>query len=501
MNPVTDLLGRGFALHQRGQSEEAERLYTEVLKIDPHQFDALHLLGLLKHGQGNNSEALSLVGAALNIKPDYADALLNYGSILAALERHEEAIVYFDRAMARNPSSARALNNRGNSLAELKRFDEALACFDQALAMDSNYVSCLVNRARMLRDIGRYAEAIPNYARALELQPGIADSNFIHAMRDCEMHLGLAELALGNFSSGWKLYESRFKKPTAPSPWLYSMPRWKGEYVKGRMVAWGEQGLGDEILFASLIPDLRRYADSVVLETEPRLKKLFARSFPEVDVVGRGESLNKDVVAQSPIGSLGQYLRPSWESFPRRDSGYLVPDRDFAARLRSRLCANGRAVIGLSWISKGNKFAEFKTARLSDFQSVLQLPGCRFIDLQYGDTLAERDALRNSTGIVVERLADIDNTNDIDGLAALITACDVIVTVSNTTAHLAGALGKPTMLFVQHTGRNWYWFTERPDSPWYPRLRVNRQVPGQPWKDLIALGTGQVAAAVKAPGT
>jgi tetratricopeptide (TPR) repeat protein len=488
MTSLRNVLERAFALHQQGNAKEAEQLYTQVLKADPRQFDALHLLGLLKHQQGNNTEGLRLIGAALKIKPDYADAVLNYGSVLAALERHEEALVYFDRAVATNPSSPRALNNRGNSLAELMRFDEALSCFDKALAIDPDYANCLVNRARMLVDIGRYAEAIPTYTRALKFDPEDADS---------QMHKGYAELSLGNFPSGWKGYEWRWKSPTAPAKWHFSLPRWKGEHVKGTIVAWGEQGLGDEILFASMIPDLVPLADSVVLDVEPRLKKLLARSFPQVEVIGRGEPLPRPAIVQSPLGSLGQYLRLSWEAFPRRDSGYVVPDPDRTAELRGRLSPDGRPVIGLSWVSKNPKFAQFKSARLSDFQSVLQLAGCRFIDLQYGDTLAEREALKETTGIIVERLEDIDNTNDIEGLAALISACDLVVTVSNTTAHLAGALGKPTVLFVPHTGRTWYWFSQRPDSPWYPRMHVNRQKHGQSWKDLIDRTAGEVAGLVE----
>ena len=489
MKSVGDLLVSAFALHQQGQFKESEQLYTEVLKADRRNFDALHLLGLVKHQQGNHEEALRLIGQALKVKPDHPDAVLNYGSVLAALERHEEALAYFDRAVEMTPSSPRALNNRGNSLAEMMRFEEALTCFDRALAIDPDYANCLVNRGRMLVDIGRYAEGIPNYERALKFDPNDAES---------QMHLGYARLSLGDMPRGWKGYEWRWKNPTSPSKWHFLLPRWNGEHVRGPVLAFGEQGLGEEILFASMVPDLAQRVDSVVLEVEPRLKKLFGRSFPQVDVIGRGEPLPKSAVMQSPLGSLGQHLRPSLDSFPRRDAGYLLADRELGASLRRRLSPDGQPVIGLSWISRNPRFAAFKSARLSDFQSVLQLPKCRFIDLQYGDTRDERDALSRETGLLVERLEDIDNMNDIDGLASLITACDVVVTVSNTTAHLSGALGKPTVLFVPHTGRTWYWLAGRADSPWYPHMYITRQKHGQSWKDLIALSAGQVAALVEA---
>jgi ADP-heptose:LPS heptosyltransferase len=121
------------------------------------------------------------------------------------------------------------------------------------------------------------------------------------------------------------------------------------------------------------------------------------------------------------------------------------------------------------------------------------------VDLQYGDTAAEIEAVRGEFGVAVKHLDEIDNTNDIDGLAALIGACDVVLTVSNTTAHIAGALGKPVWVMVPHgQGRLWYWFHERADSPWYPEMRICRQQKGQSWADLIASAVSQIADFVQA---
>jgi ADP-heptose:LPS heptosyltransferase len=154
-------------------------------------------------------------------------------------------------------------------------------------------------------------------------------------------------------------------------------------------------------------------------------------------------------------------------------------------------------VIGLSWISKAPVGGEAKSARLMDFEPLLRTPGRRFVDLQYGDTRDERLVVERELGVPVERLDDIDNTNDLDGLAALMCACDAVVTVSNTTAHLAGALGVPTWVMVPHgQARIWYWFRDKDDSPWYPRVRVRRQQRGQPWREVVAAVAREVAGAV-----
>ena len=173
---------------------------------------------------------------------------------------------------------------------------------------------------------------------------------------------------------------------------------------------------------------------------------------------------------------LAGFLRPDWQSFPLYENGFLRCDSALSARLRERLDRrpqSGRAVLG----EQEPAFRKSTRARnCTTLPRVLRLPDCRFIDLQYGDTRVEREAVQHDLGVAVDRLPDIDNFNDIEGLAALIRACDIVVTVSNTTAHLAGALGKETYLLVPSgRGRMWCWFRGRDDNPFYPRMRIRHQ--------------------------
>ena len=201
---------------------------------------------------------------------------------------------------------------------------------------------------------------------------------------------------------------------------------------------------------------------------------------------------------QEPLSGLPRHLRPNFDSFPQRAQGYLVPDAARVRQLRDRLTAGGRPVIGLTWFSRNPKVGRFKSARLQDFAALLKQPGYRFVDLQYGDTAAERAAVEHELGVRVERLDDIDNTNDIDGLAALIAACDVVLTVSSMTAHLAGAVGARTWVMMPiGRGHLWYWFMDQPKSPWYPRVEVRRQQEGQAWSDLVEATAPEIAAALR----
>jgi len=244
-----------------------------------------------------------------------------------------------------------------------------------------------------------------------------------------------------------------------------------------------------------MIGELQARVPSIILEVERRLVDLFARSFPGVRVVAYGGDLSGEgIAAQVPITMLGQFLRPHWDSFPKRERGYLTADPERTAALRARLTIGGEKLVGLSWRSVSPIMGRNKSARLIDLASILRLPGVNFVDLQYGDTGEERAAVERETGVAVRRIDDIDNTKDIDGLAALTSACDAVVTVSNTTAHLAGALGRPTWVLVPFGFAGiWYWFKEKKQSPWYANVYVQYQAMDQSWDRLMSSASTEIA--------
>ena len=404
-------------------------------------------------------------------------------------------MAHHQRALALDPDRAEAHYNLARVLRSLNRFDDAREHFQTALALDPNFPrarEAQVGIATAFAALRRYDEAEQCFEHLVSAQPDFALAKCYRA---------LMYLSLGRFAEGWPLFESRWDAGLQSiGPNKYDQMPWSAEQVPGTLLIWGEQGLGDQILYASMVAEAASYATATILEVEKRLVALFARSFPGVQVVASAaEPYQNRFDAQVAIGSLGRFLRPSWQAFPRPPAPYLAADQAQTGALRSLLTKGGRAVIGLSWRSYNPESGRYKTARLADFAPLLRLPGYRFIDLQYGDTREERDAIARDFGVQVERLEDIDNTNDIDGLASLISACDAVVTVSNTTAHLAGALGKPTWVLVPlgHS-RIWYWFDDQTESPWYPRVRVWRQGAGQSWAELIASATDQISAFVEA---
>jgi tetratricopeptide (TPR) repeat protein len=412
------------------------------------------------------------------------------GAALEALGLSQDAAQSARQALQLKPDSAEAHQNLANALQSLGDNESALQHCRKALELKPDLVEAHATIGIVLESLDRSDEALASYDTAIRLKPNFALPR---------NNKGLLCLSLARLTEGWRLMEEQWRLEPSHIG-LYPQPRWDGGHVRGTLLAWGEQGLGDQIIYATMLDELADRADELVIQVDPRLVPLFRRSFQNARVVPHEPHKLYDgrIDAQSAFTALGPYLRGSRDAFPRRDRGHLVADAARAQALRQRLTSTGYKLIGLSWISRSKTIGSDKSAQLRDLEPVLRLPGCRFVDLQYGDTQAERQAVEREFGIRVERLPDIDTTNDIDGLAALMTACDAVVSVSNTNAHLAGAVGTPTWVMVPlGRAKIWYWFREELDSPWYPRVRVRRLMPEQTWRESFAVAASEVRTFLK----
>ena len=469
---------------------DAVRAYRQAVTLHPDFLQAWQRLGPLLYELGDHENARNANEHTVRLAPRSPQALVNLGAALQALNRPDEAIEKYRAAISLKPDHAAAHANLGGALRLLGRYEETIESCQRALALDPKIGAAEMNLANALRALDRDEEALQHYDVAISLSPRSADARY---------NKGLCCLHLGKLGEGFDLREARWEKVAKERyPRYFGHPEWNGEALKdGMLLVWGDEGLGDQILCAAMLRDLASRVRTPIVEIERRLVPLLSRSFPALKI----RAIDSDehggrIVAHVALTSLGRFLRRELDAIPNCAHGYLKADPALTTRLRTRLRRTGKTVVGLSWISRNPVHGAAKSARLADFESVLRLPRCSFVDLQYGDTTIERDAVARELGVTVERLTDIDNTNDIDGLAALISACDVVVTVSNTTAHLAGALGRDTWVFVpQGHARLWYWFKNRDRSPWYPRTHVRHQTLGQSWAQVIAASVPDLAAA------
>jgi len=470
----------GGVLGEQGSRSEEIDAYRRAIAINPRLAPVWANLGNALRETGALEEAVRACKHATELDPGFAAAWSNLGSALNDSGRHEEAIEACNTALRLAPDLAEAWNNLGGALRAAGRYDEAIRAHQRAVETGPGDAQAHFNFGVTLQHCGRRDEAVPRFRRALEIQPDHADAH---------TDLSIALLGSGQFAEGWREYEWRWRRHGAPERRHHFTP-WDGDTSRPRrLLLWGEQGIGDQILYASMIADLAASPMHIDVEIDPRLVPLFQRSFPRIAWLQPQDPRSIDRAAyagQAPLASLGRWLRPSFDAFPGH-RGYLKADAGKTKSLAARLRAPGaEKVIGISWASTNREFGDRKSAALTDWIEILRMPGVRFVDLQYGDTGDDRDELRKLHGLEIQHLGEIDLYSDLESLAALCAACDLVITVSNVTAHVAGALGKPVWLLAPlGRGRLWYWFSDRDDSPWYPSMRIFNQRTLGVWQDTL----------------
>ncbi len=243
--------------------------------------------------------------------------------------------------------------------------------------------------------------------------------------------------------------------------------------------------MGDEIQFAGLIPDAILTGNRITLDCDARLKPLFARSFPEIEVVsgcGPAEAEEAGIAAQLPTGSLPGLYRTTEAAFAATRSPYLRADAAERERLRARY-SDGRRLIGLAWHTKSQKTGRKRSISLENLAPLFAFHGIRWISMQYGDfDELEEQAATAGAPLLIDR--SVDQFADMDRFAAQVAAMDQVITIDNSTAHLAGALGVPVWLLVPFAA-DWRWLEARSDTPWYPSLRLFRQPKIGDWPSVI----------------
>jgi hypothetical protein len=272
-----------------------------------------------------------------------------------------------------------------------------------------------------------------------------------------------------------------------------------------RVVAWADQGVGEQLLFASLIPDLLRTGAGIALECDYRLVPLFARSFPQITVCAHTFPTQAALASYTGgrfcLSDAAAWFRDGLESFPGH-SGYLRADPRLTAEIGNRYRGgrHDRPLVGISWRrADGSLISDAKTLPLEQWGPLLHVAGITFVNLQYGDRAAELAEVAQKFGVRILSDASIDPLLDLDGFAAQVAAMDLVISTSSTTAHMAGALNIPAWtLLPAGSGSLWHWFRERSDSPWYPNMTLFRQHRQGDWDPVMESVSGALVDFVDA---
>ena len=473
-------------LKEQGQLEYAIYAYYKSIEMNSDNINAYNNLGNTLRDQGKLEQAILAYRRALKINPRDDDIHNNLGNVL--LERGElnEATNVYRHALTINPENSQVYSNLGVTLKKQGKFNEAVTIYQKSLEIQPNDADVYYNLGNSLRELEELEEAIQVYYKAIEIQPQFANA---------QNNIGLILFLQGDFKNGWQQYQWRWKCDDFPSENRpFHQPSWNGSNPSAKTIlVWAEQGIGDEIMFASMLNDLRQSNANIMVECEQRLISLFQRSFPDIRFFCRTnppdqQLLNPNIDYQISMGSLGQWLRTDLDSFKQGQSYYLTACPDKTAELRNKYqqLASGRKLVGISWKSTdiSQRRAKSKSTSLEYWASVLSQPNCYFINLQYGDIETEVAKFESDTNLKVYQDKEIDPLVNLDGFAAQISALDLVISTSNTTVHMAGALGKRVWTLLPHIP-DWRWTLDREDALWYPAMRLFRQSSIGDWQDVF----------------
>lgn len=513
------MLKRALRAYEDGAFEKAGRLYVEILESHPGNFDALHGLGLVNYRRGAFDAASQLIQAALKSDPGRADGFASLGLVFHSMRRFHDALASYDAGLRIAPDNVLILNQRGVALLELGRAQEALAEFDRALAHDPDYLDALGNRGNALIKLNRPAEAITAYDKALQIVPGNAPllTNRAVALRrldrpqealmstakalanrpdfaEARFVESVARLTLGDFSAGWRGYESRWAVGfLASQRRRFTQPSWLGgASLKGKTILLhAEQGFGDSIQFVRYAPFVAERGARVVLEVQRELVRLLSNTRGIAAVVPRGQP-SPHFDYHCPLLSLPLAFGTELATIPA-NVPYIAPTEGLAA-WRQRL-PHRRPLIGLAWsgeLSHDNDIN--RSLRLETLAPLLDLPGLTFVSLQHEVRETDAAFLRSRPDMfsIGQGFKDFADT------AAAIAALDAVISADTAVAHLAGAMGKPLFLLLPFAA-DFRWLRERQDSPWYPTARLYRQPAFGDWNGAIDTLSQDLVRAVFLP--
>jgi Flp pilus assembly protein TadD len=446
IDPPFQVLKRLSDLMAKRNFEEAELATQQLLKIHPNSAALLNVLGACLMEQKDRIEdAKAFLLMAANIKPNWPATNLNLGNLYRINGEIEESLSILRASVEAGIDEPDILNSLGVSLQCVLADDEAKKCFLRALQLDPSHI-------------------------------------------DARNNLGYLAFKKHDFAKSWRLREARFDK----FKYKDELKRFKNSQWNrtktDTLLVWAEQGVGDEIMFASVLKELMGFSNELVVSVSSKLVDLFKRSFgSNIKFIDRNtnisnESFENHVSAMTALG----YFRNELGDFEKARKPYLFADETKASSILSEMkhMAKERPIVGLSWFSEAQIVGEARSIDLVEL--VKEIPDDLFlVSLQYGATTHDLKRVRKELGRDIYKLPSLDHFNDLDGLAALISICNRVVSVDNVTVHLAGALGKRCDILLPYFA-DWRWGDETSDtSVWYASHSLHRQKERGRWLDCL----------------
>jgi len=474
-----------MALERMGHLHKALVTYERAFELDPNDPELLINLGLTAWNLKMTEGAARMFRLYVDACPQSPLGYNNLGSVMYDLGSAEAAIETLRAAIYRMPQEAILWNSLATVLAEEGRAEESLVFYNEAVRLEPRFARGYHNLGYAYQHLGQLEEALENYDRALEfaVDPG--------ERMESRHSRSICLIGAGKLEEGFREYEIRnSERFRAYFHHMIKAPRWNGEPIEGmKLLLVGEQGLGDEFMFANILPDVIRDLGpdgKLQIAVDPRLVALFQRSFPDAEVGSYDDrtlidkdgnkalrlipfaSNGNEPDMWAPMGSALPVYRKSLSDFPRKP--FLTPDPMRVAEFREKLSKLPGKKIGVCWRSM---MLEAKRAKyfspIDGWAPLLKTKGVSFVNLQYGDCAAEIARAQEQYGVTIHQIEGLDLRNDIDGTAALSAALDLVLSAPTAAAATAASVGAKVWFLA--AGRTWPQLGTD-EYPWYADTRV-----------------------------
>ncbi len=461
-------VGLGLVYAACRQPHYAAACFQRALRLDPCNGAALLNLATSWRFMGYHDAAAGCYREALRLLPNRMEVLYSLGTLLCEQRELEEAIEVHRRALSLAPNHAGVLTDLGSALVLTGKMDEGLALLYRAIAAAPGWAVAHVNLGIALVRLRRVEEARAAFHKAQALNPEFAYAKF------CESNL---DLLLGDFARGYALYDAHRKV----YPHRHQERRWDGSPLNGKTILlYAQHGLGDTLQFVRYVPVVAQMGGRVLLQVQPALLKLLKNYPGAAEVLPSGDQ-PIEFDAQATLLELPAILGHIQETIPRAVP-YLHADSVLSAAWASRLQNDVGFRIGIAWHGNPHqKDGLIRSCTLQDMERICRVPGLIVYSLQCGKGSEELEA----SGLPLKKINDLDqHDGPFMDTAAIASLLDLVITIDTSIAHLAGGLGCPVWLAVPHWP-DWRWMLDRSDSPWYPTMRIFRQVKPFEWKPVF----------------
>ena len=497
----------GIVCVQQNQFDDAISAFQQTVRLNPTFVPAHSNLAKALRTQNRPNEALFHYRQALALKPDDVDTRNCVGSVCCGLGLVEEAITSFQEALRLKPDSVDAHNGIGIAYREQSRLDEALAHFREAIRLRPDFVEAHNNLGIALTDLGRLAEALDAFGEALRLEPDSSAAHDnqrsapvypgrleeaaavteVHSRHDVNHVLAhynrsLIWLLQGDFRRGWPAYEWRWRTKDS-LPRSFSQPRWEGDALAGRTILLhAEQGLGDTLQFIRYASLVKKRGGRVLVECQAPLLKLLTGCQGIDRLVPKGAALPAFDV-HLPLLSLPAVFGADLDAIPA-EVPYLHVSEKQVERWRQELASVPGFKVGIAWQgSEKYKTDRWRSLPLAQFERLARVADISLISLQKGGGAQQ---LAGITGRfeVLDLGSRLDEEGAFLDTSAVMKNLDLVITSDTSIAHLAGALGVQVWVALS-AAPDWRWLLDREDSPWYPSMRLFRQMELGNWGEVF----------------